>query len=202
MEDSMPRKKSGKKQTSDVEKRKADAERRERELEELEEEPLIAEEPLESLGEDDVDVDEELSEEELYNTLDSDGSTYNPWLADDQGLTYTPPYDSPVRPDQGATENVEVAAGFAPSMEDANPDEEELPEEVDEGDLDREEDIYTALRDHAETAHLTNVRVHVRDGVVTLWGTVFSEDDIGAVDDIVTYMDGVVDVHNNLEVEE
>jgi hypothetical protein len=142
----------------------------------------------------------DLAADDWVNTQHSNGHTYNPQIAAEQGLTYTPPHDPAVLPDDNP-QGVEVAAGFAQSMEDSDPDIERLPNHVDNNDLDLLDDVYEALRLNSETAHLDNVKVQVNQQVVYLLGTVNTEDDIGQVHTIVRGLPGVRSIRNNLEVE-
>ena len=162
---------------------------------------LISPEQREKAEAEDTNIEAELAAEEVFKTKQSDGHTHNPRLAWQQGLTYTPPTDPPILPSEEDPQGVEVAAGFAPSMEDSNPDVERLPDTVDNNDLDLLEDIYLVLRNNSETGHLTNIKIQVDRGVVNLLGTVTSEDDIPIVFDLVSDLDGVVEVQNNLQVE-
>jgi hypothetical protein len=162
--------------------------------------PLASEERLERIEADDVDVERELATEEFFDTQRSEGHTYNPQQAQDQGLTYTPPTDPPVIPSEDDPQGVEIAAGFAPSMEESSPHAEDLPRRIHSGDLDLQEDVYQALRYNSETAHLDNIEAWVHNGVVSLLGTVPSEDDFGRVYDIVIDLEGVVEVRNHLQV--
>jgi hypothetical protein len=162
--------------------------------------PEVSEERLYTIEADDVDIEEDLAVEELIDTRHGEGHTYNPQQAVEQGLSYTPPSDPPVVPSEGDPQGAEIAAGFAPSMEDANPAAEVLPSRVDNNDLDLEVNTYQALRNNSETAHLTNIKVQVNQGVVSLLGTVFSEDDLPRVYTIVSGLDGVVEVRNHLTV--
>ena len=146
-----------------------------------------------------LSLDRDLEDSEPFKTNESDGHTLNPYVAQEQGLVYTPPTDPPVLPGDDP-QGAEVAAGFATSMEETNPDIERLPDEIDNNDLDLRDDIYIALHNNSETGHLTNVKVQVEDGVVNLVGTVTSEDDIGMVQSIVQELEGVLDVNNNLQV--
>jgi hypothetical protein len=163
---------------------------------------LVSEERLERIEADDVDVERDLATEEFFDTQHGEGHTYNPQQAQDQGLTYTPPTDSPVIPSEDDPQGVEIAAGFAPSMEESGPHAENLPLGVHGSDLDLQEDVYQTLRYHSETAHLDNIKVRVCNGVVILGGTVFSEDDIARVYDIVSDLEGVVEVRSHLRVED
>jgi hypothetical protein len=144
---------------------------------------------------------EETSWGDLIDTQDTDGSTDNVYLAMDQGLVYTPPDDPPVVPSDDL-QNVEIAAGFASSIEESGLDVEDLPERVDGNDSDLETNIRDALRYNSETSHLDDVRVYVRNGIVYLKGTVVTEDDISIVDEMVRDIDEVSEVQNDLEVAE
>lgn len=146
------------------------------------------------------DWEDDLNDGTLIDTQHTDGHTFDPEEAWEQGLVYTPPDDPPVAPG-GGYQGVEVAAGFAPSMAQSNPDLNELPENVDNNDLDLEEDIYVTLRNTSETIDLPDsIRITVEDGVVTLEGVVLNETEIALVDEIVTNVPGVVGVENLLEV--
>ena len=133
------------------------------------------------------------------DTAHTDGSTTDPHQAQEQGLVYDPPSDPPVLPSDDL-QGVEIAAGFAPSMEASDPDVIDLPDRVDNQDLDLEEDIRTALRYNSETSHLTDVEVMVRNGMAYLSGTVVSEDDIAIMQYLVRDLEGVRDVHNDLRI--
>jgi hypothetical protein len=147
-------------------------------------------------------LDEMADEAVIENPIDTqhtDGSTDDPYVAQEQGLVYDPPSDPPVLPSDDR-QGVRIATGFASSMEESNPDVEDLPAEVDNQDSDLAEDIIESLRNNSETSHLRHIRVLVRNGIVGLTGTVFSDDDIGIVEEQIRDLDGVVDVINELEV--
>lgn len=144
-------------------------------------------------------ADADLAAEEVYDTQHTDGHTYNPYTAQEQGLVYTPPSDPPVLPSDGP-QGAEVAAGFAPSMAESDPDVEVLPSHVDNNDADLAEDVLTALRVNSETSTLDDIHVAVRAGVVRLSGTVSTESDLALAEQIVAYLDGVRTVVNHLEV--
>lgn len=162
--------------------------------------------PVEEVSfEDLMELQEEWSEDttwgDLIDTQHTDGSTTNPQHATDQGLVYIPPDDPPVVPSDDL-QGVEIAAGFAQSMEDVDLDVLDMPDHVDDNDADLEEDVRMALRYNSETQHLEDVRAYVRNGIVYLRGTVVSEDDITIVDELLRDLDSVVDVDNQLEVAE
>jgi hypothetical protein len=150
---------------------------------------------------DTAEMERDLATDELYDTQHGDGHTYNPWEATEQGLVYTPPDDWPVLPGDDP-QGAEIAAGFGQSMEADPIDAEDLPDHVDNNDLELQNDVYIALRNNGETMHLTDVAVHVRDGIVTLQGTVQSDDDIARAYAVISDMDGVADVRSRLEVED
>jgi hypothetical protein len=138
--------------------------------------------------------------QEIMGNQRGTGRTYQPQKAVEEGLSYTPPRDPPTVPSEEDPQGSEVAAGFAPSMEDTNPDVRILPDRIDGTDLERQEDVALALRYDSETAHLTDVSVLVDGGIVKLYGTVPSEDDIGKVYAIVIDLEGVIRVVSHLEV--
>jgi osmotically-inducible protein OsmY len=53
------------------------------------------------------------------------------------------------------------------------------------------EDIYLALRMNSKTSHLNNIKVYVKQGVVTLLGQASCEDDIIRVYDLVRDLEGI-----------
>lgn len=139
---------------------------------------------------------------ERLEDLEPDDDLTSDWQeASEEGYPYLAPSDPPVLPSQDL-EGARIAAGFAPSMEESHPDQEVKPARVEKGDLELEEHVYEVLRDNSETQHLTDVEVCVSEGVVSLRGTVQSEDDIAIVDDIVSDLDGVRAVRNDLRVGE
>ncbi|MGH2543686.1 MAG: BON domain-containing protein [Ardenticatenaceae bacterium] len=156
------------------------------------------EESAELLNEEELELERDLATEEMFDTQHGDGHTYNPQQAWEQGLTYTPPTDPPVVPGDDR-QGADIAAGFAMSMEDTSPDEEVLPERVDNNDDELANDIYTALRNNSETAHLTEITVRVRDGVVTLLGTVPGDEDLPMIDSVLSDMEGIEEVRWRLD---
>lgn len=149
----------------------------------------------------DTDWDNE-SVKEITDNQRGTGRTYQPQKAVEEGLSYTPPRDPPTIPSEDDPQGSEMAAGFASSMEDTDPDLRILPDRIDRADLEIEEDIGLALRYNSETAHLGTISALVNQGVVSLYGTVPSEDDIARVYAIVSDLVGVVRVISHLEVGE
>jgi hypothetical protein len=128
------------------------------------------------------------------------GTTYQPQKAAEEGLSYQPPHDPPVVPSQHPP-GVEMAAGFAPSMDVTHPDAHVLPPSVKQGDSQIEDDVRNTLRYAAEAAHLDGIRIRVENGVVHLQGTVQSFDDIARVDEIVRALRNVDQLYNELQVQ-
>lgn len=149
------------------------------------------------------EYEEDLAAEYVVKTKYTDGSTWNPSETmsetHNQGLVYTPPTDPPVLPSDDY-EGADVAAGFAPSMEESNPDVEDLPEEVDNQDWDLVEDIEEALRINSETHHLDDLHIQVENGIVTVRGTVPTLDDLGRAEEIIADLPGVRDVNSEVEL--
>jgi hypothetical protein len=148
----------------------------------------------------DSDWDDESNAKEIIGNKRGTGRTYQPQKAVEEGLSYTPPRDPPTVPSEDAPQGSEVAAGFASSMEDTDPDARILPHRIDQADLEIQEDIGLALRYNSETAHLTDVSALVNRGIVSLYGTVPGEADIARVYAIVSDLEGVVKVISHLEV--
>jgi hypothetical protein len=159
------------------------------------------EEKLEGQDED-LEAELDTDYDNVYKTKHSDGHTNNIHVAWDQGLTYTPPDDPATIPSDKSTWGLELAAGFSSSVEEAGIETEDLPENVDNNDLDLLDDINIALHNNSETGHLTNIKVQVEDGVVNLWGTVPTEDDIAIISEVIGDLEGVVEIIDNLEVED
>jgi osmotically-inducible protein OsmY len=159
------------------------------------------EERLAHLEDDDIDLDQEMAEEQVFDTQHGEGHTYNVWHTQQQGLTYTPPTDPPIVPSEDRPEGVEIAAGFAPSMEASDPESRELVGRVAHSDLELQDRVYEALRYNSETVGLTNVAVRVEDRVVHLLGTVPGEEDLGLVYSVVSDLEDVARVENHLRVE-
>jgi len=161
-------------------------------------EPPVVEVSFEEILElqDELDGEDEMGD--LYDTADTDGSTDNVQLAMDQGLVYNPPNDPPVVPSDDL-QGIEIAAGFASSIED-DFETRDLPESLDEVDSDVESDLRKALRHNSETTHLDDVRIYVRNGIAYLRGTVDDEEDSDIVEEFIRDLDVVDDVQNELEV--
>jgi hypothetical protein len=145
-------------------------------------------------------MEDDDSVQEIMGDQRGSGQTYQPQKAVEEGLSYTPPRDPATVPSEDDPQGSEIAAGFAPSMEDTNPDARNLPDRIDQADLEMQEDIGLALRYNSETAHLGDISALVNRGIVSLHGTVPSEDDLALVYAIVSELEGVERVISRLEV--
>lgn len=144
----------------------------------------------------------DLAQEEAFDTQHSDGHTYNPHHAQDQGLTYTPPVDPPTLPAEQDPQGTEIATGFTTTLEAEKARRENLPPRVVDNDYELEERIQGLLRKSSETAGLNELEVHVIDGTVYLQGTVKINRDIPLIYDIVSELPNVATVKSNLRVQD
>jgi hypothetical protein len=161
----------------------------------------VGEDGLDPVVADGFERDDEAIKE-IVGTHGRTGRTYQSQKAAEEGLSYTPPRDPATIPSEHDPAGSEVAAGFAPSMEESDPDARILPERIDRGDLEIQEDVALALRYNSETANLTNVSALVEEGTVRLFGSVPSEEDNALVYDIVSELEGVRQVISHLEIGE
>jgi len=144
-------------------------------------------------------AEEDMIVERLEDLEPDDDLTTDELEATEEGIPYRAPSDPPVLPSDDL-EGVDIAAGFAPSVEETYPDSEEVPQRVEMGDLELQQHVCTVLRENSETAHLTDIEVLVTRGIVVLRGPVSDEQDIAIVDEIVSDLDGVRAVRNELRV--
>src|SRR5688572_27934282 len=68
------------------------------------------EEKLEGQDED-IEAELAMDDDNVFKTKNSDGHTHNPYIAWDQGLTYTPPDDPATIPGNESSWGLELAAG-------------------------------------------------------------------------------------------
>ena len=143
----------------------------------------------------------ELDEDGPVDTQHSDGSAYNAYVAQQQGLVYTPPDDPPTLPSDDP-QGAEIAAGFGRAVEEAdNPLSEDFPARFAERDEHLAEQIRTALRINGETSNYGTVEVEVAEGIVYLQGEVETLDDVDIILTVVRNVPGVVDIEEELRVE-
>lgn len=131
--------------------------------------------------------------------LEDDSATTDPYDAVESGKIYYPPEDPPILPSE-QLRDADVASGFATSADDAPLEELDVPERFDYSDHDIAERIRQALRLHASTSDL-DIRVQVLDGVAILRGRVPTMQDVAAVEDIASEVEGVEEVREQLTVD-
>ncbi len=126
------------------------------------------------------------------------GETDDPTVAAEEGLTWIPPTDPPVRP--GDDGEPEVAAGFGTTADDEPFDADHHAEPVPERD-ERTARVEEALRADARTTALVDRLSIDTDGArVTIAGSVDDLDDEDAVLAVVEGVPGVAEVVDRLVV--
>jgi BON domain-containing protein len=127
------------------------------------------------------------------------GETDNPIVASDEGLSYVPPMDPPVRPSED-DQGIEVAAGIAESaLGDPYDDSHRAEDLTDEADLTGR--VREALEADAATSELADrIRIAMVGGVAVLRGTVDSIDDGDALVEVASRVSGVTEVRDETEV--
>jgi hypothetical protein len=127
------------------------------------------------------------------------GETDDPIVASDEGLTYVPPMDPPVRPSDDE-QGLEIAAGIGESALDEPYDDSHRAEDLtDESELTGR--VREALRADAATSELADrIGIAMIGGVVILRGTVDSIDDGDALVEVASRVSGVTDVRDETEV--
>ena len=121
------------------------------------------------------------------------GMTTDRKLAAEEGLSYFPPEDPATMPADDVEQGQEIAAGYSASLRDAGYDHEELPDHVNNNDLDLAQDVAEAIR---LTSILTGYRltVTVEDAVVTVEGEVSQFEDLARLESVLMNVPGVEDV--------
>ncbi|MEN9938842.1 MAG: hypothetical protein RLZZ387_5421 [Chloroflexota bacterium] len=155
-------------------------------------------------GELEAGVDDDLPNDdenlELLTELElREGETDDVMVAVEEGLTYIPPSDPPTVPGSGYTD-AEVASGVGTSSLEEPYDEDHhssfLP-----GDDELSARVREALRADASTAHFAErISVETRGGVVVLRGLVEDLDDGDNVLAVADFVEGVVEVVDELRV--
>ncbi len=128
-----------------------------------------------------------------------DAGTTDVMLAVEEGLTYIPPIDPVLMPDDGADGDLEVVGGFATDSLEGPLDQDQVPARVRRNDDELAEAVTRALRADGYTTDLL-IDVEVEDGVVYLRGQVASLEDIEQAEDVAGRVPGVEDVEEELEI--
>jgi hypothetical protein len=129
-----------------------------------------------------------------------EGETDDPKVATEEGLTYVPPIDPPVRADADDEEGVIIAAGPAVSAESEPYDDDHRSSDLSsEGDL--TERIRSALRADAATAGLVDrVVIGTRGSTAVVRGVVDDLSDGDALMEVIERVDGVETVIDQTEL--
>jgi hypothetical protein len=155
-------------------------------------------------GETDVNQIRVEGEVESLDMLESrefrDGETDDPMVAIEEGYSYVPPIDPPIRIDEDDPESIEVAVGTASSANDPKDPESGLDTAHMAGD-DMTALVRRALRDDASTSHLANrLHIYTANGIVVLRGEVDDLDDTDNIVAIVSEVPGVDEVRDETTV--
>jgi hypothetical protein len=127
--------------------------------------------------------------------------TDDAYIAAEEGVTYVPPIDPPTVPSD-SLEGAEVAAGFGVSSLD-EPYNLDGHSSFELGDDEMVARVRAALRaDSATTQYADAVAISVRNGVVILRGTVLDLEDSDNIAAVAGYIEGVVEVVDELDVRE
>ena len=128
-----------------------------------------------------------------------EGETDNPDVAAEEGYTWVPPSDPPIVPSDDP-QDAQVAAGFGSSSMDEPFDVDHMSTN-DFADDSMGELIREAIRsDAATTAYADQVAIGTRGGVVALRGVVDDVEDTDNLIEVVSRVNGVVEVIDELEV--
>ena len=151
-------------------------------------------------GSDQPDRPETESLEFLESTELRSGETDNPDEAAEEGLTWVPPTDPPVVgvEDDG---DPRIAAGFGSTADDEPFDADHHREALPAEDEVTARITEALLANASTTAYADSLSVDSVGGIVRVSGMVADLDDETSVLEVVSDVDGVVDVRNELTVE-
>jgi hypothetical protein len=151
-------------------------------------------------GPDDVlSLDPDLLVDSDEPDYQDDVGTTDVMLAVEEGVTYIPPIDPVVEPDDDSEEGLEVVGGFASDSLESPLEPDMVPPRVRRNDDELAEAVTRALRADSYTTDL-NIEVEVEDGVVYLRGQVTSLEDIEQAEEVAGRVPGVEDVEEELEI--
>jgi hypothetical protein len=119
----------------------------------------------------------------------------------EEGYTYVPPIDPPTMPSaSGDYENAVMASGFGVSSLD-EPYNQDTHSDLDFFDDEINARVREAIRaDSSTTAYADRIAIEVTDGVVTLRGMVEDLDDSDNLIAVAQYVEGVIDVDDQLRI--
>jgi hypothetical protein len=151
-----------------------------------------------AIGSDQPDEAPEENIESLTMSEARSGETGDPYEAAEEGLTWIPPSDPPVRPGEGG--EPEIAAGFGSSADDEPFDADHHGEALYPSD-ERVARVEEALRADAQTSELVDqLDIDADGGRVVIAGTVPDIDDEDAVIAVVEAVPGVTEVESRIVV--
>lgn len=155
--------------------------------------------PNQELVEGGVEQFDLLVEQELR-----EGETDDVMEAVEEGMTYIPPIDPPVVPDQDSLETVQVAAGFGTTSADRDSASDALETDGDRA-LERGDDmtgmVRQALRADSSTTHLADsLAIATVNGAVIVRGVVDDLDDTDSIVAVISELPGVESVRDETTV--
>jgi hypothetical protein len=160
--------------------------------------PSLHRQPL-STNRDVLDLDGSwIQESEEPDFMDDPGTTDVIEVVEN-GETYFPPTDPPVRSTRSGFETVDVVGGFAGTSLEEPIDTEDAPARLQNNDDELAEQVRFALSSDSYTGDL-NIEVDVEDGIVYLHGKVGSLEDVEQAEQVAGSVPGVVDVEEDLEI--
>ncbi len=138
---------------------------------------------------------------EMLTELELRGDeTDDPFIAAEEGFTYIAPIDPPVVPSADSPEGIEVAAGMGHSALDEPFDADHHSDFLTAED-EMSARVREALRADASTSRFADqIKVLTRGGVVILRGVVDDVEDTDNAAAVASYVDGVIEVNDELEV--
>ena len=143
-------------------------------------------------------------QEATLDDLDLDdlreGETDDPGVAVQEGLTYVPPIDPPVRADPEARDGITPAAGIGVSAESEPYDESHRGTDLDPG-SELNTRIREALRADSQTSVLEDhLVVGTRGSVAVIRGVIDDVDDSDSIIEVVSRVSGISDVVDETEL--
>ena len=144
-----------------------------------------------------LDLDGSWLEESEEPDFSEDPGTVDVIAVVEEGETYFPPVDPPVRSNRN--QNARVVGGFSAESLEEPLEPEDHPVRVELNDDELAERVMYALATDSYTADL-NIEVEVEDGVVYLHGKVRSLDDIEQAEQVAGSVPGIDDVEEDLEI--
>ena len=161
--------------------------------------PDITDEEMGKLSDlrDDTDIERahDMATEEMYDTQHGDGHTFNPDIAMRDGLTYTPPDEEPIPP-----EELDEERDLPLDIErEPDPGAGLLDEDEGNDDVEIQDRIYRALRASEATApHVDALTVQLHNGHALLRGEIADEHARARIEEIVGSIAGVERVESRL----